>query len=432
MQKQEVIELLRDYPYKVGHLVGFTKLTTLHNDWIKEFIYSPNDSTTKAHRGSFKTTAIAVALPIIIIVKPNDATLFMRKTETDTVEIIEAVSKVLKHPNFKELVKILYNLDLELLSDNQSEIDTNLKTSVRGTPQLMGLGSTSSLTGKHFDRIYTDDIVNLKDRISKAERERTKLIYQELQNLKNRGGKIVNTGTAWHKEDAFSIMPKAKVFTCYDTGLMTNEEIQAVRAVMTPSLFAANYELKHIASENALFTNPQFTKEFIKNDKDELISLIANGVAQIDASYGGETTQDTTAFTIFKKHNDGSIIGYGKMWEKHVDKCLSEIYMLHEKYKAGTIALETNADKGYLARDIAKAKKPVITYHEHQNKFIKISSYLRANWNNIKWLEETDPNYLNQILDFQEGQEPDDCPDSAASLLRMLTTQTKVEGQRPF
>ena len=421
--RNKILELIKEYPYKVGHLIGFEDLTTIHNDWIKEFLFGENDYTLQAHRGSYKTSCLIVALALLVILKPNESILFLRKTEADAIEVLRAVAKALKTSIFQEFVRVLYNIELNIIKDTNSEIDTNLNTSFRGSSQLIGLGSTSSLTGKHYERIYTDDIVNLKDRVSKAERERTKLVYQELQNLKNRGGKIVNTGTIWHKEDAFTIMPKAKVFDCYSTGLMTKEQIAGIRQLMTAYLFSANYELKHIASENALFTNPQFTKE---------TEEIYNGISHIDASYGGETTNDTSAFTILKQQKDGSFIGFGKVWDKHIDKCLSEIYLLHEQYKAGTIALETNADKGYLARDIAKAGKPVSTYHEKQNKFIKISTFLRANWHKIKWLEDTDNNYLNQILDFQEGQEPDDCPDSAASLLRMLTKHTQVKGLRPF
>jgi hypothetical protein len=37
----------------------------------------------------------------------------------------------------------------------------------------------------------------------------------------------------------------------------------------------------------------------------------------------------------------------------------------------------------------------------------------------LVWDENIQPEYMNQILDYMEGQEPDDCPDSAASLLRM-------------
>ena len=41
--------------------------------------------------------------------------------------------------------------------------------------------------------------MNPQDRTSKAERDHTKAVYQELQNIKNRGGRIFNTGTPWSK-----------------------------------------------------------------------------------------------------------------------------------------------------------------------------------------------------------------------------------------
>lgn len=46
------------------------------------------------------------------------------------------------------------------------------------------MGVNGSLTGKHYDVIFTDDIVNLKDRTSRAEREHTKSVYMELQNIR--------------------------------------------------------------------------------------------------------------------------------------------------------------------------------------------------------------------------------------------------------
>jgi hypothetical protein len=412
--------IIKTQPIKIAHKLGFNLLTDLHNDWIKEFLFGKDDYSLFAHRGSYKTTAVAIALALMLIIFPDECILFMRKTENDIIEIMRSVSKILKTDVIKGIVKILYGIDLELVKDTNSEISTNLQQGNKGTPQLTGLGSTSSLTGKHYERIFTDDISNLKDRTSKAERERVKLVYQELQNLKNRGGKIVNTGTKWHKEAVESLMPNQEVYTCYDTDIMSSDDIKDIRTKMTPTLFAANYELKHIADENALFKNPNYT------DK---VESIYNGLAHIDAQFGG---QDTTAFTILRKLKNGDYIGYGKVWSQHVDKCLPEIYTLQNKYQAGTIYLETNADKGYLARDIAKDNRAVSTYHESQNKFVKITTYLYGSWAKIYWLDDTDPEYLTQILDFQEGQEPDDCPDSAASLIRVYEKQTVWTGQRPI
>jgi len=54
------------------------------------------------------------------------------------------------------------------------------------------------------------------------------------------------------------------------------------------------------------------------------------------------------------------------------------------------------------------------------NKYLKISTYLRKHWKNIIFLEDTDPEYINEILDYTEDAEHDDSPDSAASIIRKL------------
>ena len=59
------------------------------------------------------------------------------------------------------------------------------------------------------------------------------------------------------------------------------------------------------------------------------------------------------------------------------------------------------------------------------NKYIKISSYLKAYWNKIEWLEDTDPDYMNEILDYTENAEHDDSPDSAASMIRKFVGKGK-------
>ena len=201
----------------------------------------------------------------------------------------------------------------------------------------------------------TDDIVNLKDRVSRAERERTKAAYQELQNIRNRGGRIINTGTPWHPEDAFLLMPPAIKHDCYSTGLLTEEKMAELRRSMAPSLFAANYELKHIAAENALFsTSPEWVQ-------DE--SLLWDGIAHVDAAYGGE---DYTAFTCAQRHGD-EIVLYGRMWHAHVETCMEAIIAEAERLRCGPVYVETNADKGYLAKELRNRGVSVRSYHETTN-----------------------------------------------------------------
>ena len=409
--KKAVLDLLWNEPYKIGHWVGFKDLTTLHNEWLRSFLYADKDQTLLAHRGSYKTTDLSLFLAIHTVIDPNENVMFFRKTDDDVTEVLVQTQKILKAGCMQQIVRTLYGTDLQFLKENNSEIHTNLCTSTKGVSQVVGLGIGTSITGKHADIVVTDDIVNIKDRISKAERERTKLQYMELQNVVNRGGRFINTGTPWHKEDAISIMPNVWRYDCYSTGLISREKLEKLRRSMSDSLFSANYELKHIADANAMFKEPKFTGE---------TKALFGGLSHIDAAYGGG---DSTAFTAFRDLPDGRIIGLGKRWAKHVDDCLTEIQALQGRFRLGSVACEKNADKGYLAKELQKNGLSPFLYSETTNKFIKISTYLKQNWERIEWLTETDPEYINEILDYSEFAEHDDCPDSAASLLRRMDTK---------
>ena len=418
MQNNIAVELINN-PLKIAHFLGFAKLTELNAKWITDFIIAKDDRTLLGHRGSYKTTCLSLSIAILMVIAPNRNIILMRKTDTDVMEIIRQVIKILQHPVYKLIVKKMLGIDLNLIKSNSSEITTNLMNSTRGTVQLLGLGIGASLTGKHADIIVTDDIVNIKDRISRAEREFTKLIYQELQNIKNPGGRFINTGTTWHKEDAISLMPNVTVYDCYSTGLMTRQDIENKRKKMTPSLFSANYELKHIAAENALFqTSVKFwdSRNNAKSQINNESELLYNGIAHIDAAYGGE---DGSALTLVKKSNN-AIYVLGKIRKMHIDKCLDEFLILKKYHKCGSVLLENNADKGYLKKEIIRKGEPATGYNETMNKYIKISTYLRKYWDNLIFLNGTDPNYINEIMDYTEDAEHDDCPDSLASILRYI------------
>ena len=422
MDRQTAVDFLLNRPVDYARMLGFNKLSDLHNSWIVSMVRGKEDATLMAHRSSFKTTCVSIALAEIIILLPRLRTMFMRKTDTDIKEVIKQVQKILLDPHTQYFVQCIYGVDLKLTVQTANEISTNLSTDVKGSAQLIGIGTGGSLTGKHYDRIFTDDIINLQDRISKAERDRTKLVYQELQNIKNRGGRIFNTLTPWHKEDAYTLMPEAKKFTCYDTGIISKEELEQIRQSMSPSLFAANYELRHIAAENALFeTAPVFYKQEFEEDKDGNkipINPIRDGIAHIDAAYGGE---DYTALTCGKRIGDKLYL-YGKMWHTHIDTVLDRILADVERLQCAPVYCEDNADKGFLSKEIRQKgpNLPVRVYHEKENKYQKISEYLRKWWSNVEWLEGTDPEYLNQIMDYTEEAEHDDAPDSAACVCRLF------------
>ena len=421
-KRNNLMVTLLENPVSVGHAIGFTKLQELHNEWIRMMMFKAGDSTLQAHRGSYKTTCVAIVLFLLILIRPNLKICFFRKTDTDVKEIIAQVQKMLKSSVAQYIAQILWGCELILTTENATEISTNLTNDPRGGSQVVGRGIGGSITGKHYDIIFTDDIVNVEDRVSKAEREKTKLFYQELQNIKNRGDecRIVNSGTPWHKEDAFTLMPEPQKYTVYDTGLISDVEQAELKASMLPSLYAANYELKHIASEDVIFTNP--------NLGGDPAMIFDSNFCHIDAAYGGS---DGTAMTICKK-KDGKYYMLGKLWQKGVDDCIPDIIRIRKGYRAGRIYCEDNGDKGYLAKELRKHGEVVTTYHEEMNKMLKICSYLKFDWKNVIFVKGTDEEYIRQIEEYTEEAEHDDAPDSAACSIRLQYNRSDKQYNSPF
>ena len=414
MTRQRAIAILKDEPIRLGWAVGFNDLKPMHNDWMHDMITARQDRLLQAHRGSYKTTCVSVALACIIVLLPNRKTMFMRKTDSDVKEVIRQVQNILMSSYMQGLAELIHSKPVVLTTASGTEINTNLAQDSKGAVQLYGCGISGSLTGKHFDFIFTDDIVNVQDRISKAERDHTKMIYQELQNIRNRGGRIYNTGTPWHKDDAFSLMPEPQKYDCYKTKLISPEQLETIRRSMTASLFAANYELRHIASDDIIFDNP------IRGAEP---ALAEQGICHIDAAYGGE---DYTAFTVCRKAG-GKYYVFGKLWQKNVDDVQDEIIRLRKAFNAGKIYCENNGDKGYLAKALRSKGERVSVYHENMNKFVKITSYLKSEWENVQFVAGTDEAYINQVCDYNENAEHDDAPDSLASAVRLLWKKKDAE-----
>ena len=415
LTKETVWKIWRYRPAAIGRMIGFKDLTDeLHGKWMQNIIYGDADYTLQAHRLSYKSSCLSVALAMWCVLNHGKNALFMRKTDTDVIESIAQAQKVMENEAFRHMAEILMGSPVYLTTGNASNMTVSTYDSPRGAEQLVGCGCGGSLTGKHANLIVCDDVVNLQDRISMAEREKTKAIVRELRNIVTRDGRIVFIGTPWHKEDAFSLVATPERYDCYSTGLISEEKLKNLREAMTASLFAANYELRHIASDDVIFTSPQTGAD---------PALAEQGICHIDASYGGE---DGTAFTICRK-SGGKYYIYGRLWQKHVDDCLPEIIRLRKAFNAGIIYCERNADKGYLAKALRERGERADTYHEKTNKFVKITSYLKSEWKNVVFIAGTDAEYINQICDYTENAEHDDAPDSAASIVRKLWNKKDTE-----
>ena len=76
------------HPDDLGRQIGFSDLTPLHGDWIRKMVWGTEDYTLQAHRGSYKSSCLAVAIALIMVLDPKKNIIFLRKTDNDVAEMM--------------------------------------------------------------------------------------------------------------------------------------------------------------------------------------------------------------------------------------------------------------------------------------------------------------------------------------------------------
>lgn len=428
------LHAIREFPHLLGHILGKEKLTEQHSQWIREAWEAPEHNSTQAHRGAYKTTALTEVGPIWwLLFHPGDRIALVRKPYTEAAKTLATIAQHFANPLLKSLFAFAHGREPGFRVKRENSLHFTFKPSVTKEGNLDAWGIDQQMTGNHYDKVIADDIVVMQDRYSKAEREKTKNAVREIMtNIIDPGKQCIFVGTPWHKDDAWMVCPPPRKYDVHTTGILTAAEIEQKRATTTPSLFAANYELKHASAEDVVFSDPQYGA-FVLNPAQKRGGIYAH----LDAKYSGT---HYAALTIMRQIGAYYFV-LGWVFQEHVSDRMDWIHDLMRRFKVETLHLETNADKGLLARDFtlpdSQGRRPgfrVAPYPETMNKTAKIIGFAKAHWDKLRFDPRMDPElntetdrdgnpsesvqYMMQVLDWREGQEPDDAPDSLASILR--------------
>lgn len=406
----EHLAAIKEYPHILGHIAGRDKLTPLHSEWIKIIWQGGRRPALMAHRGSFKSTAIGVIGTVWhLLFHPEERVFVVRKTFQDACDTVSTIAKVMAQQEVRELFMYAHGEYPEFTMNREGKISFSFKKSKTPEPSVMAFGISSPFTGRHADFILCDDISTLKDRLSKAEREFTKQIWMEIStNVIDRGKTCAYIGTPWHADGVESLIKNVQKFSVYDCDLITPNELMEIKASTLPSLFAANYELKFVASEDAMFADPKYGKWI----HDGCTAVRAH----VDSAYGAG---DSCALTIGGRLPNGMIQFVGFEFKGHIKDWIDYIEQRMAFYKARKIYVEKQSDRGMTAGLLRHAGLTVVEYDENLNKQNKIAAYLGEIWPKLIWSDDTDTNYMLQITEWTSlSKEHDDAPDGAACLAR--------------
>ena len=411
----EQLRLLASHPHLIGHLVGKDKLTELHSEWIKAVWLPQAHTALQAHRGGYKTTAVTeIGIIWRLLFHPNTRIALIRETWTESNSTLKTIAQYMQTELIAELFRAMHDAYPRMTTQRDGRLTFNFKASITKEGSVDAYGVDTVPTGSHYDDIITDDVVTIKDRFSQSKRERTKANLQEIMtNILDPGKFLRSVGTPWHKDDAHQVLPDPLKYDCYCTGILSPQQIEEKRTTTTPVMFAANYELTHINDSDALWRDPTFSIWEARLNKVVY--------AHIDARFSGT---HYTALTIMAVRFDGKLCVVGRVFDKDVREAYDEIWEALSIHHVSMMWIENNPDKGYTADLFRRPRRGgfgmmhVEDYHESMNKERKIQTYIAEFWPRLTFAEHCDSDYLAQVMDYRPEQEPDDAPDSLASLLR--------------
>ena len=427
----DIAELVK-WPHKIGWLVNMPDLLPIHSEWI-HYIHDSKaiDVGLMASRGSFKTSSLSeIGIIYRWMRNPEETTAIVRKSYTNAADVVKAVMGMAESPAIYELLRACWFMDAngnipdsaswKFSTRKDGRLDLSVRTKHTPEPTLEAYGINSNFTGKHVSFCLMDDVFTQEDRLYTAEREFSKVIVAELRsNIVNRNGYSAIIGTPYHKDDGWRVLAESglqiKKYPYTVLPFISAESIAEARASQPESLFECNYNLNFMSDADHIFTDPHKEQWDRRN--------ITDVKAHIDAAYSSDG--DFCALSIVGRLPNNKLAAVGWIKQIHVKDWIPFIYEKLSQYNCHTLYAEQNSDKGLLL-DTLNAHPLSETYNiwttgyaETQNKVIKISSILYEGWHRIAFAPETDPAYLEQILDFTENtKEHDDAADSLASLLR--------------
>lgn len=439
--EQIIANTIIQNPHLLGHSLGKTLLRPYHSTWIRQaWDTDKRINPFQAARGTYKTTAITeIGILRYLFLHPNARIALVRPSYTEAVQIVKTIRAFIKSDLMQDLFYQVYGIYPQEKVSKEGSITWNFKETITKEGSLDAFGIGSGITGAHYDAIVFCDIITMKDRVSQAKREETiEFMMEVVNNVLDPGAKLVHEGTPWHKKDGWSLTPitTGEKWDVYRCGIRSPEQIEELKKGLTDVLFACNHMLTHVASSDMIFQNPNETP---------IIEKWINSYAHIDAKYAGD---HFGAWTIMCKKPDGRIQAIGELFEDDFSKAMSHtgsgtgvskvaVEFITEccKRLVRKIWLESNADRGFGKKELDRAiellykekkitHRPIVEdYHEAMNKDKKIQTYGKRYWESIDWVHSgmknsTHDNFLEQVIDYMDGQEPNDAPDTMSSLLR--------------
>lgn len=265
-----------------------------------------------------------------------------------------------------------------------------------------------SLRGRHPKRVIFDDPVT-EDDTSQKTRDRVEKVFNEVMKLTSN---VLIIGQPAHKFDLYAkLRPLLKKMELpHGTIPELDHDLVAQRAAgVSEESISASYHLKILDVGTTPFDKVKYLDVY----------PVGSSVAFIDPSHEGN---DLTALAIMRAYMGGvAVVGF--CWKRAWNHCADEMLDQIKKFSVARVCFETNGlgdmPVELLRKGLGNTGIGVVGRKSLNEKHSRIMA-AGALAHNIHLARESHKLFIDRVVQYEYGAEPDDPPDALSTCLEWL------------
>jgi hypothetical protein len=321
--------------------------------WMCEVLQTPEDTLLIVPRGHMKSTMLKLRLVQMILVNPMIRMGVWSRTAGLAEAQLADLKVLLSTPKLRAIFP-------DIIPDpgrkyggwdrsTQSELTVHRSREWGRIPQenqVEAWGSGATVTGRHYDVIVMDDILNEQSCSTPEQIMKVRDYYAYVQSIKEPTGWEYIVGTRYHHADLYGTIIKEKWFgdrvfirSAYEDGepiyrFFTKAMLEKIRRRQGAFQYSCQYLNNPIPSEEQIFPPPHPTYEYLPQDDYQYFMTV-------DPAATTESYSDDTAIVIGALNRVGRLFVVEAIAVKEAPNIIADRIITEAvKYKVKKIGIE--------------------------------------------------------------------------------------------
>jgi hypothetical protein len=327
---------------------------SLHR-WLCGVLEQDNDKMVLIPRRHAKTFWVKVRIIQQILRNPDNIRIALYSKTSNLVESeLKSIIRMLQTPSLMAIFSDVIP-DPGKNMNGWARVTANMLTmkregeTVPQENQLEVYGAGATVTGKHFDEHYYDDILNEDDANTPEGNRKVVEWYGYIQGVLEPGGTETVTGTPYHYSDLYNYIEQEGIYGKHiykRPGIVNGKPIysfytlkmhERLKKRMGNYLYSTQIMINPIPAEDQLFPPPQPTYSGTLPGKDEVYKYYIT----VDPAASVKKYSDETAFCVAAINSKGWMYVVECFGVKKGGEEIARIVLqLNERYKPLKIGVE--------------------------------------------------------------------------------------------